>query len=189
MECVSNAGANYGLQFNWAKLENMPIRCDAEFYAPNGDPIKLKQSFKYLGNMLTNSGLTGTELSCRLGAARKEFDNLCRIWSHTSLPKYKKLRIYEACVVSKLMYSLEVLHLSTAEIRKLDTFHHKCLRRIADIPPSYISRISNASVRECLHAKPLKHTLLRRQLSYFGSLAAKPPSNVLRNYDGSAHLI
>ena len=182
MDCVSSAGANYGLQFNWAKLENMPVRCNAEFFTPNGDPIRLKQSFKYLGSMLSNSGQAGTELSCRLGASRTEFDNLCRVWSHASLSQQKKLRIYEACVVSKLMYSLEVVYLNAAKTRKLDAFHHKCLRRIAGIKPSYVSRVSKATVRNTLHAKPLAQTLLQRQLIYLGKLAAKPPNNVLREF-------
>ena len=95
MECISNAGLNYGLSFNWKKLENMPVRCHAEFFSPNGDPIQLKTSFKYLGSILSNDGQAGTELSCRLGAARKEFDTLCKVWSHAALPKRKKLRVYE----------------------------------------------------------------------------------------------
>ena len=104
MDCVKKAGSNYGLAFNWKKLENMPVRCHAEFFSPDGEEIQRKDSFKYLGSMLCNSGKTGTELSCRLGAERKEFDNLCRVWSHASLSKRKKLHIYEARVINNLMY-------------------------------------------------------------------------------------
>ena len=79
MRCVSDPGSAYGLQFNWKKLENMPVRCHAEFCASNGEEIKLKTSFKYLGSMLCSSGTNGTELSCRLGAAKAGFDKLCRV--------------------------------------------------------------------------------------------------------------
>lgn len=151
------------------------MRCIFLSDTPTGDAIQVKHSFKYLGSMLSSNGLVGTELSCRLGAARKEFDNLCRVWSHASLPKHKKLRIYDACVVSKLNYSLETVYLNAAEVRKLDAFHHRCLRRIC------ISRVSNEVVRATLHTKPLKHVLLKRQLLYFGSLAARPRDNV-RNF-------
>ena len=34
MDCVRAAGLNYGLELNWKKLENMPVRCHADFYAP-----------------------------------------------------------------------------------------------------------------------------------------------------------
>ena len=43
------------------------------------------------------------------GAASTEFDKLCKVWSHASVPIAKNIRIYEACVVSKLMYCLEGL--------------------------------------------------------------------------------
>jgi len=160
----------------------MPVRCHAEFFSPNGEPIQLKTSFRYLGSILSNDGQAGTELSCRLGAACKEFDSLCKVWSHAALPRQKKLRVYEACVVSKLMYCLDTLYLNTAELRKLDAFHHRCLRRIAGVKPSYYSRVSNATVRNMLSAKPLKQVLLSRQLVYLGTVASKPSNNVLREY-------
>ena len=182
MECVRAAGSAYGLSLNWKKLESMSVGCNAEFYSPDGDPIQEKSSFKYLGSMLCNSGKPGTELSSRLGAARKEFDNLCRIWSHATLSKPKKLRIYDACVISKLLYALETVWLDTAGLRKLDAFHHRCLRRIAHVAPSYYSRISNEAVRDMLQANSLKPVLLQRQLKYLGSIASKPAGNVLRDF-------
>jgi len=182
MDCVKQAGQNYGLAFNWKKLENMPVRCVADFFSPNGQEIQRKGSFKYLGSMLCNSGKPGTELSCRLGAARKEFDSLCRVWSHASLPRDKKLRVYEACVVTKLMYCLDTIWLNKAEIGKLEAFHHRCLRRVAGIQPSYISRVSNEAVRSALHTQPLKNKLLERQLIYLGSVASRPAGNVLRDF-------
>ena len=47
MECFRWAGSHYGLQFSWKKLENMPVKCDAEFDSPNGNPIQRKTSLKY----------------------------------------------------------------------------------------------------------------------------------------------
>ena len=160
----------------------MPVRCDAEFYSPNGERIALKTSFRYLGSMLCSSGKNGTELSSRLGAARAEFDKLCRVWSHASLTRAKKLRVYEACVVSKLLYCLDTLWLNTAEVHKLDAFHHRCLRRIAGVKPSYISRVSNAAIRNILQATTLHQTLLARQLGYMSTLATKPAGHVVRDF-------
>ena len=56
-------------------------------------------------------------------------------------------------------------------------------RRIAVVKPSFYSHVSNQSVRDSLQAEPLKQFfLLKRQLLYFGYLAAKPSNNVLRNF-------
>ena len=181
MECVREAGSHYGLEFNGKKLENMPVRCDAEFFSPSGDPIQRKGSLKYLGSMLCSSGKTGTELSCRLGAAKSEFDKLRKVWSHASLSRAKKLRIYEACVVSKLLYCLEGLQLNKAELRKLDACHYRCLRQIAGIPPSYTSRVTNQEVLNTLHTKSLTTQLLKRQLTYIGSIAARPAGDACRD--------
>ena len=104
------------------------------------------------------------------------------MWSHASLSRAEKLRIYEACVISKLIYSLETVWLNKPELVKLDAFHHRCLRRIARIPSSYISRISNETVRKTLQTQPLKNTLLKRQLLYLGSVARRPAGNVLREF-------
>ena len=124
----------------------MPIRCNAEFFAPDGDEIKLKTSMKYLGSMLCNSGRAGTELSYRLGLARADFNQLKRVWSHTSIARARKLKIYEACILSKLLYCLDTVWLTSVEMRKMEAFHHKCLRKIAGVLPSYYSRVSNADV-------------------------------------------
>ena len=46
MDCASSAGANYGLQFNWAKLENMPVRCNAEFFHAKWGPNQVEAIFQ-----------------------------------------------------------------------------------------------------------------------------------------------
>ena len=56
--------------------------------------------------------------------------------------------------------SLGVVYLNTAEVHKLDAFHHRRLRRIAGVKPSYGNRVSNVTVRDMLQAKPLRHTII-----------------------------
>jgi hypothetical protein len=102
MTCVGKAGRNYGLSFNWSKLEVMPVRCAHQFYSPTGEKIKQKDHMRYLGSLLSNDGRIGTELNARLGAARSDFETLCKVWSHTSISKDRKLQLFNACVVNKL---------------------------------------------------------------------------------------
>ena len=131
--------------------------------------------------MLRHDGKLGTELSCRLGAARSEFDSLCRVWSHTAIPTSKRLRIYDSCIVSKLTYCFDSVWLNAAELNKLDAFHHKCLRRIARVQPSFYSRVSNQAVRDMLGAKPLRHTILKQKLLYFGEVASRSSGSATRD--------
>ena len=70
---------------------------------PNGDYVVSKASLLYLRSFLCDNGSTWPELNRRVGAARAEFETLCRVWNHAVLPTAKKIRIFEACVLSKLL--------------------------------------------------------------------------------------
>ena len=120
-------------------------------------------------------------MSRRIGAARNDFDTLARIWSHSSLSSERKIKIYEACVMSKLLYCLHTSWLKTPELARLDAFHAKCLRRILGIPHSYVSRISNSTVLQSARARKLSTTLLERQLLLFAHVGRKGDNDPIRN--------
>ena len=94
-----------------------------------------------------------------------------RIWKHASIPKAKKVRIYESCVEPKLLYGLETLWLRQGERSRVDAFQARCLRRAIGVAHSYISRVSNASVLQQAGRRPLTQELLRRQLMLYGKVA------------------
>ncbi|CAE8632912.1 unnamed protein product [Polarella glacialis] len=103
MECVAKAGKRYGLSFNWKKLEILPINCDCFIAAPGGDWIKQQEKMTYLGSILCADGTAGSELSRRIGEGRGVFDKLRRVWNHGNITQPRKILIYKACVLSKLM--------------------------------------------------------------------------------------
>ena len=148
MQCIEQAGRMYGLQLNWNKLEVLPVRCEARVRTPNGELVVSKESLVYLGSYLCDNGSIGPELNRRLGAARAEFETLSRVWNQAVLPKSEKIRIFEACVLSKLLYCLHTAWLNKAELRRLNAFQSKCFRKTLNIPHSYVSRISNKTVLE-----------------------------------------
>jgi len=177
---MESAGKNYGLAFNWRKLEVLPIRCEAAFYKPDGAPIDQKDSIVYLGSLLDKAGNIGSELNRRLGMARSDFKQLAKVWKHACLSLDKKLQIFEACIVAKLLYCLHTAWLNAADLRKLDAFQAQCLRNIAGIPHSYISRVSNKSVLEtCKHPK-MSSKLHYRQMILMHKVAQLPDEDVTR---------
>ena len=181
MHSIGEAGAVYGLVFNWSKLEALPVRCAAQICKPDGSFVKSKTSMLYLGSLLASDGRIGSELGRRIGMAETDFRTLSKVWSHAALSKPRKLQIYLACVVSKLMYCLYTAWLSTAERRRLDAFHVRCIRRIMKIPSSYISRVPNKTVLANASVGPLSMSLLEQQLLYLGKLAARPSDDILRS--------
>ena len=76
MAQICEVGLQYGLQFNWGKLEYLAVNTNAQFFTPTGEPVPKKDRLKYLGSLLSNDARVGAELNHRLGAARAEYDKL-----------------------------------------------------------------------------------------------------------------
>ena len=89
--------------------------------------------------------------------------------------------IYNACVLGKLLYSLETLSLRAADLARLDAFHAQTLRRICGIPHSMFSHISGAAVWRMSAQRQLRKTLLYRQLLLYGRIAGMPDNSVMRS--------
>jgi len=180
MQCVRRAGSVYGLTFNWKKLELVSPTDIPSIYAPTGDEIKPKKQTVYLGCIITADGTAGSELNRRIGGAREEFEKLRRVWAHSGISRGRKLEIFDACIASKLLYNLHSLWLSAAEVRKIDAFQNRCLRRILKIPPSFYSHVTNATVLQQANAKSMSGMLLERQLKWMGALARRDKSDIVR---------
>ena len=178
VRCIEAMGMNYGLRLNWKKCEVLPIGCEASIAAPDGSYLTCKSSISYLGSYLDATGAGGPEICRRLGEAKGQFHKLARVWRHSTLHPQQKIRIFQACVVSKLLYCLHTMWLNKAELRKIDGFQAKCLRSILHIPPPYISRLSNVTVLQRSHCKRLSAILKFRQLYLFQSVAVLPDDDV-----------
>ena len=87
MNCIADVGREYGLQFNWSKLEHLPVRMDATLRRPDGGIIPKKSRMMYLGSTIAADGRISSELNRRLGLARADFDKLRVIWSHSSISR------------------------------------------------------------------------------------------------------
>ena len=138
---------------------------------------------------MTCDGKASRELSRKLGEASKTFRQLHQIWSRASIGRKRKIIIYNSCVLSKLLYSLESVWLLKADRARLDAFHYRCLRRLLGIAPSFFSRIPNAEVLRKAGVSELSHILLVRQRSLYNKIANSPISSLIRslvcNVDGS----
>ena len=181
LRAVSDAGAAYGLSLHWGKLQLMRIRCSDPVRRPDGTNIDSKDTMAYLGTNLSEDGRISRELSRRLGTASADFRAMSRMWKHTSFTRLRKLEVYQAVIVSRLLYGLASAWLSAAERRRLDGFHNRCLRALWGIRPAYVSRISNKDVLSTTSQRPMSTSLLRQQLILFGKVAREPADSVLRS--------
>ena len=117
------------------------------------------------------------ELNRHVGAAKGDFKTLAKVWRHSSLTRLRKLQILPSLIESRLLYGLPSGCLYVSDARRLDSFQCRCLRQIMNIPPAFISRVSNESVfRSAGHMKA-SILVQERQLCLLGQILRAPVSN------------
>jgi hypothetical protein len=178
---VSTAGAAYGLELHWGKLQLISVRCHEAVHRIDRTVIEPQSNLLYLGSLVSDDGRISSELKRRLGIATGEFRNLSRLWRHSRLGRARKIAIFEAVVVSALMYGLAAAWLNVADQRKLNGFQNRCLRTIWGIKPAFISRVSNATVLETTGQKPLTTLLKKQQLLLYGRVARQSDGEPMRD--------
>lgn len=182
MACIVEAGREYGLELNLSKLEVLPLRTSADIRNPANELVKQKESIAYLGCVLSADGRYSSELSRRIGTAAADFKKLQRVWSHSNLTLRRKVRIFDACVVTRALCGLTTVCLNQTERKRLDGFQARCLRQILKIAPSYYSRVSNCNVLLRAHSRPLSQQMLEQQLIYFGKVALRSEEDPTRQH-------
>ena len=181
MSCVEECGKQYGLSLNWSKVEMMRVRSNAHVVNSVGEIVREKEALVYLGTQLSSDGRCGSELSRRIGAAKQDFKVLDSIWSHATLSRHRKVKIFKACVVSKLCYCIFAACLNKSERKRLDGFQARCLRKIYRIQPSYYSRVSNSAVLSIAGERPLSEAIAKQQMVFLGKLARRPGNDPVRS--------
>ena len=135
-----------------------------------GQPIEETDDFKYLGSIVDkDAGLT-KEITARITKAARAFQRLqpC-LWRRPEIRLKTKLRVFQASVLSVLLYGAETWALHAAEITRLRTFYLQCLRRILRVT-AYINHITNEEVLRCTEMPKVEKLLQRTRLWWLGHL-------------------
>ena len=67
-----------------------------------------------------------------------------RVWKYSSLNINTKVHLYQALVISVLLYGAETWTLLVADMNTLEAFHMRCQRQILDV--CWWARVSSAEV-------------------------------------------
>ena len=178
---VTAVGKKFGLELHFSKFQLLSINGSYKLYTPTGELVPEAESMTYLGATVYADGTPKRELNRRLGAAWGDFTKLNRLWKHTSLTRARKLLVFQAVIVSRLLYGLSSAWLNVADVRRLCGFHCRCLRVIMRVQPAFVSRVSNKSVLEESGQRSLEKQLLQQQLLLYGRIARAAPSDPLRS--------
>jgi len=98
----------------------------------------------------------------------------------TTIPPGRKVQIFNAAVVSGLLYGLSSMWLNTQQQRQLDGIQARCLRNLLRIPHPWISRVSNKAALERAKQQPLTTQLRVQQLLLLGRVARAPDTDLRR---------
>ena len=99
--------------------------------------IKIVQDFTYLGSNITSNGEVQNEVKIRISKAARAFGCLQKsIFQDRRLSVETKRRVYEATVLSVLLYGAEMWSIKAESVMRLSGFHNRCIRTIMGVPSS-----------------------------------------------------
>ena len=98
--------------------------------------------------------------------------------NHHSTVSKPKLKLYQSCVLSTLLYGSECWRMTENDLTKLSVFHTKSLRRILHI--FWPNKISNEDLlRQCTEEN-MATILLKRHWKWIGHVIRKDRNSITR---------
>ena len=172
LNSFSDASKKFGLIISLGKTEVLFQR------APNSvapqpaifiDSVELKvvDSFKYQGSMISNDGSLDKEIASRISKASQAPGRLRnRLLNHHNVTLDTTLKVYRAVVISSLLYGCETLTIYRRHLKQLERFHQRALRSILGI--RWQDRVTNTEVFERTNCISIEAMLLKSCLRWAG---------------------
>ena len=100
----------------------------------NGEVPEVTDSFTYLGSTVTNSLSLDAEIDKRIAEVAAVMSKQSkRVWENHQLSLNTKLKVYQASVLSTLLYGSESWTTYAGQENRMESFHLRCLRRMMGI--------------------------------------------------------
>ena len=154
-----------GLTINSKKTKVMDMakeRNDITTTLRNQISLENVDQFVYLGSTISHNDLT-PEPDNRIGKAANAFNRLLPVMRHKSIKMPPKITIYQAVVLSTLLYGSESWNTTVQEEKRLPAFHTRCLRRILGV--SWQDHVPNEVIFERTRKVPLINILRHKRLT------------------------
>ena len=136
-----------GLKINTGKTKVMSCCTNAApAISVDGSVLINVDSFCYLGSIVTGSGSSQGDISNRIAAAASAFGAFKRLWRQANVSTQTKLKIYDACVRTVLLYGAETWSTKSRNHQSISIFDRACLRSIIGV-----SRLDHMTNEELYH--------------------------------------
>jgi hypothetical protein len=100
-------------------------------FTVNGKPIKTVLEFRYLGRVVTENDSDAATISRSIQRARGKWAKLGRLLTREGANPMSMGIFYKVIVQTVLLYGSESWVISSAQMKQLRSFHHRCARYIA----------------------------------------------------------
>lgn len=179
LNTLQHHGAAVGLKINIKKTKVMRMGTTTTTPVTVGNtPLEDVDEFVYLGCAVTKNGGTIADVSLRINKARQAFYKLNKIWNSSLMSRAHKLRLYNACVKSVLLYGCETWKVTADVVNKLQVFTNKCLRRI--VRRFWPNGIRNTELLELTQQSPVATEILRRKWMWIGHTLRKETGDITK---------
>lgn len=177
----NNACNAFGLAISIKKTEIMAMNIGSAPTIKIGNhTLNVVSNFTYLGSTMSANVSLDTELDRRIGKAVATMSRLSkRVWKNQLLTLNTKLRVYEACVLSTLLYGSETWTTYKRQERRLHTFHMRCLMRILNI--TWQDKVPYSEILALSKVPSMFAMLNQRRLRWLGHVHRMDSSRIPRS--------
>uniref|UniRef100_K7DZQ5 Reverse transcriptase domain-containing protein n=1 Tax=Monodelphis domestica TaxID=13616 RepID=K7DZQ5_MONDO len=143
----------------------------------DGTQLSNVNTFKYLGSTIANDGSLDHEINARTQKASQALGRLrSKVLQHSSVSTATKLKVYNAVVLSSLLYGCETWTLYRKHMKQPEQFHQRSLRSIMRI--RWQDRITNQEVLDRANSTSIE--VLQTQLRWSGHVICIDPQRIPR---------
>ena len=143
------------------------IKAKQSLISIGGTALKNVRAFKYLGHMIINNNEDPSHfLTFRISSAFQKWNELKHVLTDKRILMSTRTKILEACIRSRLIYSVQSWELTNSELRKIETIWHGFLRKMVNngfkrknIPQEYLKARKKAKSTKAKQDVPKPNNL------------------------------
>ena len=179
-----DTAASWGLTVSMEKTKGMAVGhhdngSDTLPVQLAGGQIEMVSDFTYLGSNITSDGEVKEDVKIRIGKAARAFGCLQRaVFQNRRLSVETKRKVYKAAVLSVLLYATEAWAIKAESLRRLTSFHNRCVRSIMGVTKyqQWKERITSRRLAaEFGMEVTMTHLLMKQRLRWLGHVARMEP--------------
>ena len=150
---------------------------DAPTFSINGNQLENSENFTYLGSNLSFSGDLTNEIQRRINLASSAFGRLNkRVFGNQNLTIHTKIVVYNAVVISTILYGCKTWVPYRRHIRLLEYFHIRRFQLILGL--CWWHKVTHSEIKSRAWIPTNESMLFHRQLRWLGHIIRMPHSRL-----------